>query len=178
MTATLPKEHVSNDEELDLLSNPLLASPLGKEVKKKEVRSFDLEVGLFAPPPTAPMPQKKVKGKKALPSAPRVDPSTSKRRTWRTIPGETTRLGVGDWLTDKDILCCLNQELCHMEMDEPRSWTLAVLYIKTLSNCMRVVESATTLDNMAWCRRHIFVANSDDKEGLHWFACAFDCCVW
>ena len=35
LTATLPKEHVSSDEELDLLSNPLLASPPGKEVKKK-----------------------------------------------------------------------------------------------------------------------------------------------
>ena len=30
---------------------------------------------------------------------------------------------------------------------------------------------------MAWCRRHIFVANSDDKQGLHWFVCALDCRV-
>ena len=40
---------------------------------------------------------------------------------------------------------------------------------------MRMVECGTTLDNMAWCRRHIFVVNSDDKEGLPWFVCAFDC---
>ena len=37
LTATLPNEPVSGDEELDVLSNPLLASPPGKEVKKKEV---------------------------------------------------------------------------------------------------------------------------------------------
>ena len=69
-----------------------------------------------APPP--PVPQKKVKGKKALPSAPRVDPPTSKRRTRRTVPSETTPLGVEDWLTDKDILCWLNQEPYHMEIDD------------------------------------------------------------
>ena len=52
-----------------------------------------------------------------------------------------------------------------MEIDEPRAWTLAVLYIKRLTKCMRKVESGTTRDNMAWCRRHIFVLNADDKEG-------------
>ena len=124
--------------------------------------------------PSAPMPQKKVKEKKALPSAPPVDPPTSKRRTRRTILCETTPLGVGDWLTDKDILCWLNQELHHMEIDEPRAWTLAVLYIKILSKCMQMVESGTTLGNLAWCRRLIFVVNSDDKEGSHLFVCAFD----
>ena len=56
MTATLPKEHVSIDEEVDLLSNPLLASPPGRQVKRKEVHSSDSEVDLFAPPPTAPVP--------------------------------------------------------------------------------------------------------------------------
>ena len=56
LTATLPNEPVSGDEELDILSNPLLASPPGKEVKKKEVQSSDSEVDLFAPPPTAPVP--------------------------------------------------------------------------------------------------------------------------
>ena len=39
--ATLPNEPVSGEEELDVLSNPLLASPLGKEVQKKEVQSSD-----------------------------------------------------------------------------------------------------------------------------------------
>ena len=64
-----------------------------------------------------------------------------------------------------------------MESDGLCAWTVAFLYIKRLSTCMRRVESGTTLDNMAWCRRHIFVVNSDDKEGLHWFVCAFDCRV-
>ena len=44
----------------------------------------------------------------SLPSAPPVDPPTSKRCTRSTIPSETTPLGVGDWLTDKDIVCWLN----------------------------------------------------------------------
>ena len=64
-----------------------------------------------------------------------------------------------------------------MEIDEPHAWTLAVLYIKRLSKCMQMVESGTTLGNMAWCRCHIFVLNTDDKEGAHWFVCAFDCRV-
>ena len=111
---------MSGDEELDLFSNPLLAfSP---------VPSPDLEVDLFVPPPMAPVPQQKVKGEKALPSAPPmplkkvkeenalpsaplVAPPTSKRRIGNTIPSETNPLGLGDWLTDKDILCWLNQEL-------------------------------------------------------------------
>ena len=72
LTANLPNEPVSGDEKLDLLSNALLASSPGKELKKKEVQSSDSEVDLFAPPPTAPLPPKKVKGKKALPSAPPI----------------------------------------------------------------------------------------------------------
>ena len=129
LTATVPNEPVSRDRKLDVLSNPLSASPPGKEVTKKEVHSSDSEVDLFAPPPTAPVPEKKVggkkalpsappkvKGKKALPSAPPVDPPTSKRRTRSTISSETTPLGVGDWLTYKDIVCWLNQELCHIEI--------------------------------------------------------------
>ena len=160
-----------------ILSNPLLASPPGKEVKKKEVQSCDAEVDLFAPPPTAPVPKKKAKGKKVLPKAPPIDPPNPQRRTRSTIPSETTPLGVGDWLTDKDILCWLNQEVCHNEIDEPRAWTLALLYIKRLSKYMQRVESGERMTNMRWCRRHIFVVNSNDKEGLHWFVCAFDCRV-
>ena len=132
---------------------------------------------LFAPPPTAPVPKKKAKGKKVLPKAPPIDPPNPQRRTRSTIPSETTPLGVGDWLTDKDIPCWLNQEVCHNEIDEPRAWTLAVLYIKRLSKYMQRVESGERMTNMRWCRRHIFVVNSNDKEGLHWFVCAFDCCV-
>ena len=42
---------------------------------------------------------------------------------------------------------------------------------------MQRLESGERKANMRWCRRHIFVFNSDDKEGLHWFVCAFDCRV-
>ena len=42
---------------------------------------------------------------------------------------------------------------------------------------MWIVKCGTTLDNTAWCRRHIFVVNSDDKEGSPWFVCALDCRV-
>ena len=42
---------------------------------------------------------------------------------------------------------------------------------------MEKVESGTTPANMRWCRRHTFVVNANDKEGLHWFVCAFDCRV-
>ena len=38
-------------------------------------------------------------------------PTASKRRTQSTIPRETDLLEVGDWLTDKDTLSWLNQEL-------------------------------------------------------------------
>ena len=31
---------------------------------------------------------------------------------------------------------------------------------------------------MAWYYRHNSVVNSDDKEGSHWFVCAFNCRVW
>ena len=48
----------------------------------------------------------------------------------------------------------VNKEVCHMEINEPHVWTLAVLYIKRALECMRRVESGTTLDNMAWYRRH------------------------
>ena len=61
---------MSSDEELDLLSNPLLASPPGKEMRKKEAQSSNSEVDRFAPPPTALVPRQKEKIKKALPSAP------------------------------------------------------------------------------------------------------------
>ena len=30
---------------------------------------------------------------------------------------------------------------------------------------------------LAWRQRHIFIVNSDDREGLHWFLCAIDCKV-
>ena len=66
-------------------------------------------------------------------------PSASKRRTQSTTPNETNPLnqidplGVGYWLTDKDILCYLNQELYHIEIHDPRAWTLAVSHINRVS---------------------------------------------
>ena len=41
---------------------------------------------------------------------------------------------------------------------------------------MRIVECGSTLGYMAWYHRYLFVVTSDDKEGLHWFLCAFDYC--
>ena len=64
-----------------------------------------------------------------------------------------------------------------MEIDEPRVWILAVAFFKRVFKWMQMVEFGSTLDNMAWCRCHTFVVNSDDKEGLHWFVCAFECLV-
>ena len=98
----------------------------------------------------------KLKGKKALPSAPPMDPPTSKRRTRSTIQSKTALLEEGDRLTDKDMVCWLNPQVYHNEIGEPRVWTLAVVYIGRRSRCMLRVESGTRLDNTAWCRRHIF----------------------
>ena len=49
-------EPMSTDMELDLFLNPLLASPLRKKGKKKEVQSSNSEMDLFAPPLMAPLP--------------------------------------------------------------------------------------------------------------------------
>ena len=63
------------------------------------------------PPPPPGVPQKRVRGTNALPRVPPPGPPSFKSCTRGTIPSETTLLGVGDRLTDKDILCWLNQEL-------------------------------------------------------------------
>ena len=47
----------------------------------------------------------KAEGGKALPSVPPVAPPMSKTCTESTIPSKSHPLGVGDWLTDKDISC-------------------------------------------------------------------------
>ena len=62
---------------------------------------------------------KKVKGKKVLLGAPSIALTTSRKCTQSTIPCETDLLVERNWLTDKDILCWLNQEPYHMEIDEP-----------------------------------------------------------
>ena len=40
----------------------------------------------------------------------------------------------GEWLTDQDILCWLNQELYNMEIDVPCVWTIVVRYNR-LTDC-------------------------------------------
>ena len=50
---------------------------------------------------------------------------------------------------DKDFVCWPNHEPCHMEIGEPRMWTLAVHYIKRLSKQMQAVESGSQVDDMA-----------------------------
>ena len=64
-----------------------------------------------------------------------------------------------------------------MGIDEPRAWTLDLTYIKRVSKWMQIVESSSTIGVMAWCHRHTFAVNHNDKEGLHWFVYAFDCRV-
>ena len=109
-----------------------------------------------------------------------VAPRVGVRDSQSTLCCMAPRVGVRD---SQSTLCCVAPRVgvrdwvCHNEIDEPRAWTLALLYIKRLSRYMERVESGTRLANMRWCRRHIFVVNSDDKEGLHWFVCAFDCRV-
>ena len=160
---------------MDLFASATTSLVLHKKVKgRKALTSAPHIVKGKKALPSAPP---KVKGKKALPSAPPVDLPTSKRRTRSTTLSETPPLGMGDLLTDKGILRWLNQEVCHMEINEARACTLADLHIERLSKCMRRVEPGATQHNMAWCHRHIFVVNSDDKEGLHWFVCAFHCRV-
>ena len=80
------------------------------------------------------------------------------------------------WLTDKDIVAFLAQECYHIESDEPRALTMAILYLRNLTRSMAKVESGTHLQdvasgtpghNVAWRRRHIFLVNGDHKKGLH-----------
>ena len=47
----------------------------------------------------------------------------------QTIPSEMDPLMEGDWLMDKDMSCWVNQELYHMEIDEPCAWTLDLSHI-------------------------------------------------
>ena len=97
--------------------------------------------------------------------------------TRRTPVDETKPLVVGDWLSDKDILARLHDKLYHNEAGEPRAWTTVVTYIVSRLNIMRKYEDSKgtnkgTIDTtaaLAWRPHHIFIVNSDDREGLHWF---------
>ena len=54
-------------------------------------------------------------------------------------------------------------------------------YIVSRLNIMKKYEGSKdinyTIVGLAWRRRHIFIVNSDNREGLHWFVCAMDCTV-
>ena len=93
--------------------------------------------------------------------------------TRQTPVDETQPLVVGGWLSDKDILVWLHDKLYHNEVIEPRAWTATVAYIVSCLNIMRKYEDSTgtshTTVRLAWRHRHIFVVNSDDREGPHWF---------
>ena len=58
---------------------------------------------------------------------------------------------------------------------------MAVTYITSRLKMMRKYEDSKghnhTTVGLAWRQRHIFIVNSDDREGLHWFLCAIDCKV-
>ena len=98
--------------------------------------------------------------------------------TRRTPVDETKPLVVGVWLSDKEILAWLNDKLYHNEVEEPQAWTTAVTYIASCVKMMRKYEDSKgnnhTTVGLAWRHRHIFFANSDDREGLHWFRCAIN----
>ena len=101
------------------------------------------------------------------------------RMATRQTPVDETKLFVvGDWLSDKDILAWLHDKLYHNEFEEPRAWTMAVTYIVSCLKMMRKYEDSKgtnhTTVGLAWRHRHIFIVNSDDREGLHWFLCAID----
>ena len=86
-------------------------------MKTKEVPSSDLEMDLFWPPPTAAVLMRGAKGRRVLPRAPPIDPPTPQRRTQSTIQSKTTPLGMVALLTDKYILCLLNDKVCQNEID-------------------------------------------------------------
>ena len=89
--------------------------------------------------------------------------------TRRTPVDETKPLVVGDWLSDKDIVAWQNDKLYHNEVEEPRAWTMAVTYIASCLNRMRKYEDSKGTNHktvrLAWRRRHLFIVNSDDREG-------------
>ena len=101
--------------------------------------------------------------------------------TRRTPIDETKPLVAGDGLSDKDIVAWLNDKLYHNEVEEPRAWTMAVTYIVSCLKRMRKYEDSKGKNNttvgLASRQRHIFIVNSDDCEGLHWFLCPIDCKV-
>ena len=152
LTCTLAKEPVSSNEEFDLRYNPLLAFARGRKVRKKEVCHLELDV--LVPPPTAPEPRQKVKGKKALPSppppplmplkkmkgrknmpnAPSVHPPTFQKAYSKNHPGPNNPFWIGMLVDEQGYV--MNQELSHMEINEPHMCTLAGAYIKGVSKWM------------------------------------------
>ena len=107
--------------------------------------------------------------------------TSTKRRTRSSIADETTPLVEGDWLVDKDIPAWLTDKLYHNYVGESRPWSMAVTYIVTRLKKMKRYEANMAIrGGLAWRRPHIFIVNSDNVRGFHWFVCAMDCMlpVW
>ena len=107
--------------------------------------------------------------------------TSTKRRTRSSIADETTPLVEGDWLVDKDIPAWLTDKLYHNYVGESRPWSMAVTYIVTRLKKMKRYEANEAIrGGLAWRRPHIFIVNSDNVRGFHWFVCAMDCMlpVW
>ena len=108
-------------------------------------------------------------------------PVSVARKVTRMPINETKPLVVGDWLSDKDIIAWRNPKLYHNEIGEPQAWTTAVTYIVSRLNIMKKCGGSRgighTTVGLVCRRRHIFIVNGDDREGLYWFVCAMDCRV-
>ena len=52
-----------------------------------------------------------------------------------------------------------------------------VSHLNIMRKCEQSKGTNHTTDHFSWRRHHIFIVNSDDHKGLHWFVCAMDCRV-
>ena len=84
---------------------------------------------------------------------------------------ETKPVVVGDWLSDKDIIAWLNHKLYHNEICEPRALTTTVTYIVSRLNIIKKYKGSKgishTIVGLASRCWHLFIVDSDDREGLH-----------
>ena len=175
LQATLPPGPV--EDEVDSYEALVLAGRVS-ELSNTATPEQDAVVPVLAPPSNVAKPLMAGISEEediAIPVAP------ARMATRRTPVDETKPLVVGDWLSDKDIVAWQNDKLYHNEVEEPRAWTMAVTYIASCLNRMRKYEDSKGNNHktvrLAWRRRHMFIVNSDDREGLHWFLCAIDCKV-
>ena len=77
----------------------------------------------------------------------------------------------GDLEKARVMLRGVNDKLYHNEVEEPRAWTMAVTYIASCQKRMRKYEDSMgnnhKIVRLAWRQRHIFIVNSNNREGLH-----------